>query len=750
MPEPPLLLADRVTAIDAEPGVLSTGTIYTETDVRHDSWYLNQGYMPAGIMIESGQADLLLISWMGVDFLNKSERIYRLLGCELTYHGGLPKAGDTLAFDIHIDAHANQGDIRLFFFHYDCHIAGDARLSVRHGQAGFFTDAELADSMGVLWDAATGEHRKDVRLDPPAVDQIGRSFTHAQVQAFAQGDAFGCFGKGYELLQTHTRTPKIQAAKMCLMGEVVELDTNGGPWKRGYLRSVLALSSTDWFLEGHFKHDPCMPGTLMFEGGLQAMAFYMSALGYTLKRDGWRFEPVPDVAYMLRCRGQATPRSRELVYELFVEEVIDGPIPMLFVDILATVDGLKAFHCRGMGVQLVVDWPLANEAPLREVDDRICASTNGFVYDYASMIACALGKPSDAMGPLYAPFDGTRRMPRLPGAPYHFLTRATALDGTPGVERVGTSVVLEYDVPADAWYFTQGGARTMPFCVLLEAGLQPCGWLSLFTGAPVRAREDLYYRNLDGTGTLLTEILPDSGTLRTHVTLKSAAQSAGMVIQSFDVEMYLGDTRFYTMDTTFGFFPAASLARQAGIAASPQEQSWLAAPNDFLVDLTARPPAFFDAALRLPEPMLLMIDRVDGFWPDGGQAGLGLMRARKDVDVNEWFFKAHFYQDPVQPGSLGIEAMIQTLQFFMIERGLADDFANPRFEPLALAQALTWKYRGQVLPQHRLASVELEITAVEHEAHSVLARATAHLWVDGLRIYSAHNLAMRVSDVCTP
>jgi 3-hydroxymyristoyl/3-hydroxydecanoyl-(acyl carrier protein) dehydratase len=37
------------------------------------------------------------------------------------------------------------------------------------------------------------------------------------------------------------------------------------------------------------------------------------------------------------------------------------------------------------------------------------------------------------------------------------------------------------------------------------------------------------------------------------------------------------------------------------------------------------------------------------------------------VDPAEWFFKAHFFQDPVQPGSLGIEALIQLLQWLMIE-----------------------------------------------------------------------------------
>ena len=53
MPEPPLLLADRVTGLDAEPGSMGKGTIWTETDVTHDAWYMHDGRMPAGIMIES-------------------------------------------------------------------------------------------------------------------------------------------------------------------------------------------------------------------------------------------------------------------------------------------------------------------------------------------------------------------------------------------------------------------------------------------------------------------------------------------------------------------------------------------------------------------------------------------------------------------------------------------------------------------------------------------------------------------------
>ncbi|OSC50478.1 polyketide synthase, partial [Streptomyces sp. 4F] len=169
MPEPPILLADRVTGIDAEPAALLApgpenhrGTIWTETDVALDSWYLDAtGRMPCGLMVEAGQADLLLISWLGIDLLNRGERAYRLLGCELTYHGSPPRAGETLSYEIHIDGHAEHDGVRLFFFHYDCHVDGELRLSVRKAQAGFFTRDELARSAGVQGDPAA---------DPPGPD----------------------------------------------------------------------------------------------------------------------------------------------------------------------------------------------------------------------------------------------------------------------------------------------------------------------------------------------------------------------------------------------------------------------------------------------------------------------------------------------------------------------------------------------------------------------------------------------------
>ena len=747
MPEPPLLLADRITGIDAAAGIIGLGTIWSESDIAPDAWYLHQGHIPAGIMIESGQADLMLISWMGVDFTNRGERVYRLLGCELTYHGGLAAVGDTLRYDIHMDGHATQGDVRLMFFHYDCRIEGQTRLSVRKGQAGFFTDAELANSDGCLWTAEAQAIVADARLDPPHVACTRSAFSLEQVRAFSEGRPWECFGAGFEWAKPHTRTPRIQDGRMMLLGAVERFDVVGGPWRRGYLRSNVDIDPSTWFFDGHFKNDPCMPGTLMFEGCLQAMALYLAGLGYTLERDGWRFEPVQDESFALTCRGQVTPQSRRLTYEVFVEEVHDGPEPMLYADLLCTVDGLKAFHARHVGLKLIPAWPMDEGCPLLEGHEELqdVAETGSFPFDYRSTLACANGRPSEAFGPLYAPFDGPRRVARLPNPPYHFLSRITRVSDEIGAMKSGVEADISYDIPMDAWYFDENGCRTMPFAVLLEAALQPCGWLASYMGCALSIDKELAFRNLDGHGTLLADLSPSAGTLVTRVRNTDISKTASMIIVSFEVTCLLDGVPLYRMDTVFGFFPKEAFDNQVGLPTTDAQRALLRAPAAHGVDLTKRPARYWAKDRpRLAEAMLLMLDRIAYFDPKGGEAGLGMARGEKDVDPGAWFFKAHFFQDPVQPGSLGIEAMIQLLQWTMLELSMDAGIAHPRFEPIALGQQLTWKYRGQVVPRNRVISTTLEITETVRDEKGAVAIASASLWVDGKRIYEVSGMGMRI------
>ena len=141
-----------------------------------------------------------------------------------------------------------------------------------------------------------------------------------------------------------------------------------------------------------------------------------------------------------------------------------------------------------------------------------------------------------------------------------------------------------------------------------------------------------------------------------------------------------------------------------------------------------------------------MLDRITHFEPTGGKKGLGWIRGEKDVNPAEWFFKAHFFQDPVQPGSLGIEAMIQLLQWYMMEANLAKGLKKPRFTSLGLERELVWKYRGQVVPENSLITTTMDIEEIGIDHIGRFTKASASLWVDGKRIYEAQNLIVHIVE----
>src|SRR6185436_19338080 len=102
-------------------------------------------------------------------------------------------------------------------------------------------------------------------------------------------------------------------------------------------------------------------------------------------------------------RGQALPSSRKLIYEIFVAEVHDGPEPTLIADLLCTVDGVKAFHAQRLGVRLTADVPLSRALPVEAEMRALAAKHPGKAFDDVTILATAIGKPSDAFGPSYVP-----------------------------------------------------------------------------------------------------------------------------------------------------------------------------------------------------------------------------------------------------------------------------------------------------------------------------------------------------------
>ena len=346
------------------------------------------------------------------------------------------------------------------------------------------------------------------------------------------------------------------------------------------------------------------------------------------------------------------------------------------------------------------------------------------MYAPDKIMAYSNGKPSEGFGEPYRIFDRGRVIARLPGPPYQFLDGITAVTGEPFALKDGASCEALYAVPEDAWYFAANRCGRMPFSILLEIALQPCGWLAAYCGSALTSDSDLSFRNLGGQGTQFELVGPGIGTLTTRVTMTKVSNSAGMIIQHFDLLVLAAERKIYEGTTYFGFFAKAALVNQVGMVQAKVPYLTLEQAAVAEVGLLPHEPPF-------PGPMLRMVDRIDGYLPDGGVKGLGLVQGRIAVDPEFWFFKAHFYQDPVWPGSLGVESFLQLLKYAAWKRW--GDPPADGWQTVAPNRKHAWTYRGQVLPTDREVVVVLEVTAADDARRRLTA--DGYLTVDGRVIY---------------
>jgi 3-hydroxymyristoyl/3-hydroxydecanoyl-(acyl carrier protein) dehydratase len=364
------------------------------------------------------------------------------------------------------------------------------------------------------------------------------------------------------------------------------------------------------------------------------------------------------------------------------------------------------------------------------------------------LLAFCIGNPSEAFGEPYRVFDHDRFIARLPGPPYCFMDRITAAEPPPWELAPGGWIEAEYDIPPDAWYFRAERSGSLPLCVLLEIALQPCGWLAAYAGSALKSPHDLQFRNLGGSARLQRELFPESGTLSMRARLTKVAMAGDIIIEKFEFQVLAGGAMVYDGDTSFGFFTRKALANQVGLretppaaaptGADPDEAQRLADDRPLAPDDPHTSPA---ASLAMPARALRMIDRIEVFHPDGGPRGLGYVRGTKTVDPAEWFFKAHFYQDPVCPGSLGIESFIQLLKFAALRRW--EHLRDTHRFALAAPAPHRWTYRGQITPASRQVVVEALVTAVT-EGPAPALQADGYLQVDGLYIYKLEGFTLQL------
>jgi len=735
LPDEPLMLVDRIIRVEGEPCSMTSGRVLTEHDIFPNAWYLDGGRIPTCIAVEAGQADLFLSGYLGIDFITKGLAVYRLLDAVVTFHRSLPGPGETIQYDIRIERFFRQGDTWLFRFCFEATVAGEPLLSMRDGCAGFFSAQALDEGKGIVRPAIDPRPTSGIRpADWQDLVPLSREgYTAAQLDRLREGDLAGCFGTLFSGLAVK-RPLTIPGARMRLVHRVNEIIPNGGRYGQGLIRAEADIRPDDWFITCHFVDDRVMPGTLMYECCMHTLRILLLRMGWVADAATAVWEPVPGVASKLCCRGQVLETTKVVTYEVAIRKIGYRPEPYVIVDALMYADGKPIVEITSMSARLSG----TTKDELKKLWNRPSPPhplRKPAIYSKQQILAYSNGNPSEGFGDRYKVFDHERKIARLPGPPFQFMDRVTAVKGEPWQMKAGAMAEAQYDLPTDAWFFEAERQPRMPFCVLLEAALQPCGWLAAYIGSALTSPSDISFRNLGGTAIQHRTVTPDNGTLTCSSTLTKVATSGGMIIQEFDFSVADQQGLIYEGQTMFGFFSKEALAQQVGIRDTQPYQ-----PG---ADEVARGRSLaYPIDAPFPDRQLRMIDQIELFVADGGPAGLGYVRGIKQVDPDEWFFKAHFYEDPVTPGSLGLESFQQVLKFAAVERWGWQEGAL--WASNALHQKHRWLYRGQVVPTNRQVTVDAWITAVDDQER--LITASGFLSVDGKLIYQMIDFTLRMES----
>jgi acyl transferase domain-containing protein/3-hydroxymyristoyl/3-hydroxydecanoyl-(acyl carrier protein) dehydratase len=832
LPTTDYLLVSRVTELEATVNEYKKSYMCTEYDIPVDAPFLIDGQIPWSVSVESGQCDLLLISYIGIDFQAKGDRVYRLLDCELTFLEEMAFGGETLRYEIHIDSYARNGEQLLFFFHYDCYVGDKKVLIMRNGCAGFFTDDELKDGKGVILndkDKAQLANAKKTSFTP--LMQRNRDvYDYNDMMKLVNGDVASCFGSEYD---QKGRNPslKFSSEKFLMIERITKVDASGGHWGLGLLEGQKDLDPNHWYFPCHFKGDQVMAGSLMSEGCGQMAMFFMLSLGMHANMNNARFQPMPGQSQTVRCRGQVLPQHNTLTYRMEVTEMGMHPYPYLKANIDIILDGKAVVDFQNLAmmiaeqdenspypvslpdnVQLIdqsaaaiqntvsestdtsaeldergiepfkhVERPLMKvmsdlnapkekgvtpiqhfEAPMVAGQNRV---PNQAPFTPWHMFEFATGNISKCFGPDFDVYKG-RIPPRTPCGDLQVVTQVVEVQGTRLDLKKTSSCIAEYFVPSDAWYFTKNSVDNwMPYSLIMEIALQPNGFISGYMGTTLKYPEkDLFFRNLDGSGDLIKQVDLRNKTIVNKSVLLSTTMAGGMIVQSFTFELYVKDENsaaqaleshdlFYKGTAVFGYFGGDALTNQLGIDNGRTTYPWFEDNNTpksdiEVIDLSNNDLALYKAPTSKPHYKLAggqmnFIDTVS-IVEGGGKAGVAYVHGERTIDATDWFFRYHFHQDPVMPGSLGVEAIIELMQTYALKSDLGKAFTNPRF--IAPTTLVKWKYRGQITPLNKQMSLDVHITDIIRSDGEVRLVGDANLSKDGLRIYEVKDIVLSIIE----
>ena len=746
MPSPPFLFVSRVTQLEGTLGKYGSGLIETEYDIPEDAWYAIDGQLTVGICKEAGHGLLMLLSYLGTDFESLGKRSFRLLDLSATFLFEQPENLRSLKCRVKITSSVKTENSLLVFFQGEALIGDQVWMKLHNGCAGIFSDEELAEGQGIIESESEQKEHNQIKKQQftPLLNCSKNSFSQEDILALSQGKIAACFGENYEPngLNSSLRLPP---EKLIMLDEVMMIDPQGGVSGLGLAIGSKQITPDDWYYDCHFRNDPTLPGNLMIEGSIQLVHLYSLFLGLQTKTKDARFQIVPGKTQAARFRGQVVPQFGTLMYQMEVLEIGLSPQPYIIANVAVIFGGKTIATIKNIGVQLL-------EKPVSIKNPPFHNNNKSVLFNEEKLREFSKGSVAACLGSEFDIYEN-RQSVRLPNGEFQLVSRVLDIEGKRHELNQPSLITTEFDVEEKAWFYEHNAYPTLPYCTYIEIAGQPCIFQGVYMGATLLSpNDDLHFRNLDGQGIVLKEMDLRNKTITDKVKLLSTTAIQGAIIQKFEFELSCEGEPFYRGNMVFGDFSTQVLANQVGLDGGKCLKPWY--ENNELSELNLKHIALKETQLRekfyqtnpqkphyrLSQNYLDFLDEVY-IIEKGGNYQQGYLYATKTITPQDWYFPYHFYQDPVMPGALGVEAILQAMQTYALELDLGKSFKNPRFGQ-AINHQITWKYRGQITPDNRFMSLEIHISQIKKESDRLTIIGDASLWKEDLRIYEIKDIAI--------
>lgn len=269
--------------------VLEIGENYIRYQCRPDKNPLleNCDVVPAGVALEFFQGYMVLADWMGYGMLpqNVAHRIHRALGGKFEYVNTMPSIHSVLEIELRITKVTKFGKTTITQYQGEMRCQDQVIIRIKDF-SGIFYEKGAPKISAAQYVSITAPIIKT--LMPTTVD----------------------------LMHTYDRID-------------VYSDT--------YLEGVRAINPDEWCFNCHFVHDPCMPGSFLFQGFFDIMTQYL----------GCAVQPVPQQEILSSAKLHVLPTNKALRLCINIKEQTTTHI---LCNYTIYVDDTLAFTCENIGL----------------------------------------------------------------------------------------------------------------------------------------------------------------------------------------------------------------------------------------------------------------------------------------------------------------------------------------------------------------------------------------------------------------